>query len=146
MRPSPSAAKAVVLAYVSGVTDKDFDSLPDLFAQGATWWVSGNPERVAKAGTTLAVEHLPALPGLINNFDEYEYRLVDMVGERNTVMAETQAEGSTNDGIHYVNNITVTFEVNRDGKISSVREYPVHNEIQWLLSQLQNRTAPAGAR
>lgn len=142
MRPFSFVTRTAVLTYISSVNEQKFDELPGLFTDDATWWVSGNPAHVAKAGLTTAASHLPALPGLISQFDEYEYKVVNLVSEGCKAIAETQAIGTTSDGIYYNNNITVSFDVSRDGLIKSVREYPEHSEIEWLLEQFAARPKP----
>lgn len=52
-------------------------------------------------------------------------------------MIEAQAVGKGPGDLVYVNNITSSYEVNDQGKITTVREYPNDVEIIWLLGQLQ---------
>ena len=133
MRPSRTLAKGVITAYINSISNREYDSLASYFTSDATWWVSGNPERVLKAGLKPAAEHLPELPNLLTRFDEYRYDIINIVGEGPNVMVEGQAVGTGPEDLVYVNNITSAFTVTRDGLISTVREYPVHKEIDWLL-------------
>ena len=133
MRSSATFAKGVVTAYLTSISNREFDSLSSYFAPDATWWISGNPERVPKAGEKPASEQLPNLPNLLTRFEEYRYDVVNMLGEGPNVLVEAQAVGTGPEDLLYVNNITSAFTVNGDGLIETVREYPVHSEIEWLL-------------
>ncbi|KAH9884708.1 hypothetical protein F4778DRAFT_762333 [Xylariomycetidae sp. FL2044] len=138
MKIQSEGAKAVITAYIMSLSNRQWDQLPSYFTPNATWWVSGNPAHVAKAGLTTAAAHLPELSQLADLFDSYRFDIVDMVGERSTVMLEGRATGRAAPDLLYVNNITMTFEVEEaSGKIASLREYPEHVEIEWLLEQLQ---------
>jgi uncharacterized protein len=133
MRCSATFAKSVITAYLTSISNREFDALQGYFTDDATWWISGNPARVPKAGEKPASEQIPNLPNLLTRFDDYRYDIVNMVGEGPKVIVEAQAVGTGPADLVYVNNITSAFTVTRDGLIDSVREYPDHKEIEWLL-------------
>lgn len=133
MRSSATFAKGVVTAYLTSISNREFDSLAGYFTPNATWWISGNPERVPKAGLKPASEQLPNLPNLLTRFEEYRYDIVNILGEGPNVLVEAQAVGTGPEDLLYVNNITSAYTVSGDGLIETVREYPVHKEIDWLL-------------
>ena len=134
MKIPQSGAQAVVTAYLSAISSRDFDALPSYFTPNATWWISGNSARVPKAGERPASEQLPNLPNLLTRFDEYSYNVENILsGPGGRVMVEAQAIGKGPEDLLYVNNITSSYVVTREGKINHVREYPEHKEIDWLL-------------
>lgn len=133
MRSSATFAKGVVTAYLTSISNREFDSLSSYFTPDATWWISGHPDRVPKAGLKPASEQLPNLPNLLTRFEEYRYDVINMLGEGPNVLVEAQAVGTGPEDLLYINNITSAFTVNGDGLIETVREYPVHSEIDWLL-------------
>lgn len=133
MRIPSHVSKTVVETYLSTISARNFDALPDFFTVDATWWIAGNPERVPKAGTKPALEQIPLLPNLLTRFDEYSYNILNIVAEGDHVMVDAQAVGKGPLDLVYVNNITSAYVVNSERKINSVREWPVHSEIEWLL-------------
>lgn len=133
MRIPSNAAKMVIESYFAATSARNFDALPGFFAPNASWWISGNPERVPKAGTAPAVDQLANLPPLLTQFDEYSYNIRTIVAEGPNVLVDAQAVGKGPLDLVYVNNITSAYVVGLDGKIESVRENPVHSEIDWLI-------------
>lgn len=133
MRVSSSAAKLVVESYLSAISARDFDALPGYFNPSSSWWISGNPARVPKAGTKLALDQVSILPGLLTRFEEYSYNINTIVAEGPNVLVDAQAIGTGPLDLVYINNITSAYVIGQDGKIESLRENPVHSEIDWLL-------------
>ncbi|OAA73050.1 hypothetical protein LEL_08834 [Akanthomyces lecanii RCEF 1005] len=134
---------AITEAFIGNISSRSWDNLPGFFAPDATWWISGNAALLPPGfpcGDGLAKDRLPNLPGLMDQFTHYEYKIVNIVGQDNRVMVEGQAIGDGPGALHYVNNITSSYEFERPGKIVKVREYPDSTEILWVMQQLQNQS------
>jgi ketosteroid isomerase-like protein len=132
MIPKDTAA-AVVTAYITALSNRQWDQLPGYFTPNATWWVSGNPVRDIGSGPNTAAGHLPMLPSIADKFDNYKFDILNLVGRPGDVMIEGMATGTGPADLLYVNNITMAFKFDEENKITSLREYPVHSEIVWLL-------------
>lgn len=142
--PTP-ALIALTEAFIGNISARNWDNLPSFFAPNASWWISGNPTLLPPGfpcGDGLAKDRLPNLPGLMDRFEKYEYNIVNIVGQENRVMVEGQTIGTGPNGLRYINNITSSYEFERPGKIAKVREYPVHDEIRWVVQWFQNHTKP----
>lgn len=127
------AAKSVVESYLSTISARNFDALPGFFTSDATWWISGNPTRIPKAGPGLASTQLANLPPLLTMFNTYSYDINTIVAEGPNVLVDATCTGTGPLDLVYVNNITSAYVVGQEGKIESVRENPVHSEIDWLI-------------
>jgi hypothetical protein len=136
MIPTDTAA-AVIMAYITALSNRQWDQLPSYFTPNATWWVAGNPARVAHAGQTTAASHLPLLPTIADKFDSYKFDIVNLVGHPGDVMIEGMVTGTGPADLVYINNITMSFKLDSANKIADLREYPVHSEITWLLEYLK---------
>lgn len=137
----------LVEAVIGSISDRNWNSLPDLFAPDATWWNSGNPALLPPdfpCGEGLAQDRLKHLPSLLNQFDNYEYNIINIVGHDNKVMVEAQEIGRGPGELVYINNITSSFEVEHRRKITKVREYADNDEIVWVLNWLKNHSGGDG--
>ncbi|CAJ2513044.1 Uu.00g011630.m01.CDS01 [Anthostomella pinea] len=134
----PPVLKATVIAFIGDLSDRKWDSLPGYFTSDANWWTSGNPDLVTGAGTTTVTEHLPLLSGLADQFTDYSFDIVNIVGDTGRVMLEAQAKGLGPQDLVYINNITMSLKMTDAGKIADMREYPDHVEINWLIQWFQD--------
>ncbi|KAI0377949.1 hypothetical protein F5Y04DRAFT_284415 [Hypomontagnella monticulosa] len=125
--------RAIVASYIGCIHRRDWETLPTFFAPNANWWVNGNPARVPQAGDGSVRERLPSLPGLLGRFESYSFDVRNIVVEGNKAIAEATATGRGPLDLVYVNNITMSFVINREGKITTLKEYPDYNELNWVL-------------
>jgi uncharacterized protein len=116
--------KSVVRAYYDAVANGRRDEATALFADTATWWIAGKPERFSLAGLRTLSDHqellrdrlAPVLPG------DVEITVTGMTAEGDRVAVEMENKALTADGRLYNNQFHMMFIV-RGGKIHEVREY-----------------------
>ncbi|KAI1376557.1 hypothetical protein F4677DRAFT_418904 [Hypoxylon crocopeplum] len=133
MKATRMAVKTIVTSYISCISRRDWNQIPTYFAPGANWWINGNPARVPQAGDGSVADRLPNLPGLLGRFDIYSFDILNIIAESEKVVVEAKATGRGPLDLVYVNNVTMSFVLNGDGKITSLREYPDYNELNWVL-------------
>jgi ketosteroid isomerase-like protein len=129
------ALNGTITSFVAHLSSRQWDQLPTYFAEDAQWFTNGNPDLVKQAGTQPALEHLKLIPTIADQFDTYSFTINTIVRDGINAIVLATATGDL-PNIHYVNNITMAFEVNDAGKFESVREYPDFKQIDWLLEKL----------
>ncbi|KAI6081137.1 hypothetical protein F4821DRAFT_249976 [Hypoxylon rubiginosum] len=127
------AVKAIVTSCINCISQRKWDQLPTFFAANANWWINGNPARMPMAGDGAVSDRLPMLPGLLGRFDTYSFDIKHIVAEGDRAVVEATATGHGPLDLVYVNNIMMSFELDRNGKITTLREYPDFNELNWVL-------------
>ncbi|KAI2466056.1 hypothetical protein F4781DRAFT_434779 [Annulohypoxylon bovei var. microspora] len=138
MRIPNIAIKAIVTSYVDCVGQRQWDQVPAFFARDANWWINGNPARVSQAGDGTVAERLPDTRDLLSRFDTYSFDVLGLVAERDRIDVEAMATGRGPLDLVYVNNVTMSFVIDRDGKIATLREYPDYNELNWVLKWFED--------
>ncbi|KAI1100254.1 hypothetical protein F4804DRAFT_53691 [Jackrogersella minutella] len=118
------AAKAIVTSYINCTGQCQWDQLPTYSATNANWWINGNPARIPQAGDGTVEDRLPNMPSLLNRFDTYSFNIRNIVAEHDRVVVEAMATGYGPLDLVYVNNVTMSFVLDGDGKITSQRKYP----------------------
>ncbi|KAI2603676.1 hypothetical protein GGR54DRAFT_457736 [Hypoxylon sp. NC1633] len=132
------SAKSVATSFINSISRRDFDQLPTYFSDDAIWWVNGNPSRNPHAGDSKPANRLPMMPRVLSRFEKYSLDIVNIVGESNKAIAEVKAQGAGPLDLVYTNHIMMSFEVNEEGKIKSLREFPDFDELKWLLQWFQD--------
>ncbi|KAI1458859.1 hypothetical protein F4805DRAFT_105463 [Annulohypoxylon moriforme] len=133
MRIPTTAAKAIVTSYIACISSRRWDLIPSFFSHDANWWINGNPARVPQAGDGIVAERLPDTRNLLSRFDTYSFEILGLVAESGRVDVEAMATGKGPLDLVYVNNVTMTFVVDGEGKIETLREYPDYDELNWVL-------------
>ncbi|XXH00120.1 hypothetical protein Hte_006462 [Hypoxylon texense] len=146
MKVSTMAVKAIVTSCIDCISRRQWDQLPAYFAAGANWWINGNPARVPQAGDGAVADRLPMLPALLGRFDAYRFDVRHVVAEGRRAVVEATATGRGPLDLVYVNNVTMAFELDGDGKITTLREYPDFNELNWVLEWFNEHNTSAAAR
>ncbi|KAI1385119.1 uncharacterized protein F4822DRAFT_431970 [Hypoxylon trugodes] len=132
MRFANTTLSAIVTSYVTTLGERKYDQIALYFAPNANWWVNGNPACNPDAGDGTVATRLPTLPGLLGRFDNLSFDVLNIVEQDDKVIAETICTGLGPQDLVYVNNITMSFVLNDDGKFTTVREFPDFNELNWV--------------
>ncbi|MEU7876277.1 nuclear transport factor 2 family protein [Dactylosporangium sp. NPDC049140] len=137
--------KAIVQRYYDHVSRGERADADALFADDATWWVAGVPERLPIAGQRTLTEHRAMLrdqiaPHLSNGV---RTTVTGMTAEGDRVAVEMENYARTASGKIYNNRFHLLFEI-RNSRIHAVREYldTLHAED----ALLDGRTGRASAR
>ncbi|KAI1415424.1 hypothetical protein F5Y13DRAFT_187532 [Hypoxylon sp. FL1857] len=133
MKASRLSSKSIISAYIGCISRRQWNQIPSYFAANANWWINGNPARNPQAGDGSVASRLLNVQSLADNFDTYSLDILNIVAERDSVVAEVMGTGRGPLDLVYVNNVTMSFVLDRDGKIASLREYPDFNELNWVL-------------
>jgi ketosteroid isomerase-like protein len=115
--------KQIVREFCDHFRTSNVDGLIDAMTEDATWWVNGKPNLFSSAGTKTKAE---AASMFRNMFSAYttglDMKIINMVGEGDSVAAEARSRATTKLGKIYENEYFFLFKI-RDGKIAIVREY-----------------------
>lgn len=115
--------KQIVSEFCDHFRTSNADGLIDAMTEDATWWVNGKPHLFSSAGTKTSAE---AAAMFRNMFAAYtgglDMKIINMVGEGDSVAAEARSQATTKSGKIYENEYFFLFKI-RDGKIAAVREY-----------------------
>ncbi len=114
--------KAVVQAYFDAVNAGHLaDHLLDFMTEDVTWWIQKASPSAGVYEGKAGVKRLFAID--IPIFSRaLEVKILRMVGEGDTVVAEAEIRTANKDGKEYVNQYSFWMDI-RDGKICRVREY-----------------------
>lgn len=139
MKASRKSVKAIVSSYIGCISRRQWDQIPTYFTPHANWWVNGNPAHNPQAGDGSVADRLQSMQGLLESFDTYSFDILNMVAEFDKVVVEAMATGRGARDLVYVNNITMAFVLGQNRKITSLREYPDFNELNWVLQWFKDR-------
>ena len=115
--------RTVLERYVAAVAERDMDTVRDLFAEDATWWLGGE---LPLSGTwrgrdAILGDFLGSIPRLYQP-DTISIEITSLIAEGDVVAMEWTSRALTTSGEDYENQCAGLFTV-RDGKIAAVREY-----------------------
>jgi uncharacterized protein (TIGR02246 family) len=115
--------RTVLERYVAAVADRDMDTVRDLFAEDATWWLGGE---LPLSGTwrgrdAILGDFLGSIPRLYQP-DTISIEITSLIAEGDVVAMEWTSRALTTAGEAYENQCAGVFTV-RDGRIAAVREY-----------------------
>ena len=113
----------VLERYVAAVAERDMDTVRDLFAEDATWWLGGE---LPLSGTwrgrdAILGDFLGSIPRLYQP-ETISIEITSLIAEGDVVAMEWTSRALTTAGEAYENQCAGVFTV-RDGKIAAVREY-----------------------
>ena len=115
--------KHVVLSFFENFSAGKVDAALAMLADTATWWVAGNPEQFALAGTRTKAQFAELVNGIGAAMPKgLRVTLKGLTAEGERVAVEAESYGETATGKIYNNLYHFLFEV-RGGKIQAVREY-----------------------
>ena len=120
---SVEANKQVVLSFFEHFSAGKVDAALALMADTATWWVAGNPDKFALAGTKTKAQFAQLVQGIgVAMPKGLRVTPTGITAEGERVAVEAESYGETARGKIYNNRYHFLVEV-RDGKIQAVREY-----------------------
>jgi uncharacterized protein len=116
-------SRTVIERYVAAVEKRDMDTVRDLFAQDATWWLGGE---LPLSGTwrgrdAILGDFLGSIPRLYQP-ETISIEVTGLLADGETVALEWTSRAMTVAGEPYENRCAGVFTV-RDGQIAAVREY-----------------------
>src|SRR4051812_25440467 len=116
-------SRTVIERYVTAVAAGDMDTVRDLFADDATWWLGGE---LPLSGTwrgrdAILGDFLGSIPRLYDP-ESISLEVTSLIAEGEVVVLEWTSRARTAAGEDYENQCAGVFTV-RSGKIVSVREY-----------------------
>ncbi|OTB00247.1 hypothetical protein M426DRAFT_324470 [Hypoxylon sp. CI-4A] len=132
MRFANTTFSAIVSSYVATLSRREYDQVASYYAPNANWWLNGNPAQNPDAGDGTVDTRLPTLPNLLGRFDKLSFDVLNIVEQGDKVIAETMCTGLGPQDLVYVNNITMSFVLDTDGKFTTVKEFPDFNELNWV--------------
>ena len=115
--------RTVLERYVAAVAERDMETVRDLFAEDATWWLGGE---LPLSGTwrgrdAILGDFLGSIPRLYQP-ETISIEITSLIAEGDVVAMEWTSRALTAAGEEYENQCAGVFTV-RDGKIAAVREY-----------------------
>jgi uncharacterized protein (TIGR02246 family) len=115
--------RTVLERYVAAVAERDMETVRDLFAEDATWWLGGE---LPLSGTwrgreAILGDFLGSIPRLYQP-DTISIEITSLIAEGDFVAMEWTSRALTTAGEAYENQCAGVFTV-RDGRIVAVREY-----------------------
>ena len=120
---SAEANKQVVLSFFENFSAGKVDAALALMADTATWWVAGNPDKFALAGTKTKAQFVELAQGIGAAMPKgLRVTPKGITAEGDRVAVEAESYGETASGKIYNNLYHFLLEV-RGGKIQAVREY-----------------------
>ena len=120
---SAETNKQVVLSFFDNFSVGKVEAALALMADNATWWVAGQPDKFALAGTKTKTQLAELLKGLGAAMPKgLRVPPKGLTAEGDWVAVEAKSYGETASGKIYHNSYHFLVEV-RDGKIQAVREY-----------------------
>ena len=116
-------SRTVIERYVTAVAARDMDTVRELFAEDATWWLGGE---LPLSGTwrgrdAILGDFLGSIPRLYRP-ETISIEITSLIAEGDTVAMEWTSRAQTTAGEDYENQCAGVFTV-RDGRIVAVREY-----------------------
>ena len=119
---SGAESKAVVQRYFEALRSGD-PGLPDLLADGVTWWVpEASPLGGTHAGKEAVLELMGSGTDLYDPAVPLDVTIQSIIAEGDRVAVQLVIDARTAKGEPYHNHYHFAFEV-RDGRILAVREY-----------------------
>jgi len=118
-----SDSRTVIERYVAAVAARDMDTVSELFAEDATWWLGGE---LPLSGTwrgreAILGDFLGSIPRLYRP-ETISIEITSLLADGDAVALEWTSRAVTTAGDDYENQCAGVFTV-RDGKITAVREY-----------------------
>lgn len=115
--------KRIVREFCGYFRTANADGLIRGMTEDATWWVNGKPRLFSSAGMKTKAEVANMFRNMFSAFmNGLDMKVINMVGEGDSVAAEARSQGTTKSGKSYENEYFFLFKI-RDGKIAFVREY-----------------------
>lgn len=115
--------KHIVRKFFGYFELSDIDSVLNLMAEDATWWVNGKPHLFAGSGIKTKRQMEKIWHDMYSTLDGVlRMTLIDMLGEDDRVAAEVRSHASLKSGKVYENDYHFLVRL-RDGKIVEVKEY-----------------------
>lgn len=115
--------KRLVREFCGHFKTSNADGLIDSMTDDGTWWVNGKQHLFSSAGTKTKVEAASMFRNMFAAYsDGLDMRIINMIGDGDSVAAEARSQATTHSGKIYANEYAFIFKI-RDGKIASVREY-----------------------
>ena len=116
-------SRTVIERYVAALQAGDIDTVRDLFAEDATWWLGGE---LPLSGTwrgrdAILEDFLGSIPRLYDP-ESIRITVTSLIAEGDRVALEWTSRAITAAGEDYENRCAGVFTV-RDGRITAVREY-----------------------
>ena len=113
----------VVRSFFENFSEGKVDAALALMADTATWWVAGNPQKFALAGTKTKAQFAELVRGIGAAMPKgLRVTPTGLTAEGDRVAVEAESYGETVHGKIYNNRYHFLIEV-RNGKIEAVREY-----------------------
>jgi len=120
---SAEANKQVVLSFFENFSACKVDAALALLADTATWWVAGNPDQFALAGTKTKAQFVALVQGIGAAMPKgLRVTPKGITAEGDRVAVEAESSGETASG-KIDNNLYHFLCAVRGGKIQAVREY-----------------------
>jgi ketosteroid isomerase-like protein len=120
---SAEGNKQVVRSFFEHFSAGNVEAALALMADTATWWVAGNPQHFALAGTKTKAQFAELVRGIGAAMPKgLRVTPTGLTAEGDRVAVEAESYGETATGKVYNNRYHFLIEV-RDGKIQAVREY-----------------------
>src|SRR5690242_16990080 len=115
--------RTVLERYVAALAERDMETVRDLFAEEATWWLGGE---LPLSGTwrgreAILGDFLGSIPRLYRP-ETISIEVTSLIADGDTVAMEWTSRAQTASGEDYENRCAGVFTV-RSGKIVAVREY-----------------------
>jgi len=115
--------RTVLERYVAAVAERDMETVRDLFAEDATWWLGGE---LPLSGTwrgreAILGDFLGSIPRLYQP-ETISIEITSLIAEGDFAAMEWTSRALTTAGEAYENRCAGVFTV-RDGRIVAVREY-----------------------
>jgi uncharacterized protein len=115
--------RTVIERYVAAVEQRDMQTVRELFAEDATWWLGGE---LPLSGTwrgrdAILGDFLGSIPRLYDP-DSISLEITSLIADGDLVALEWTSRAVTVAGEDYENRCAGVFTV-RDGRIVAVREY-----------------------
>ncbi len=115
--------KRIVREFCDHFRTSNSDGLIDGLTEDATWWVNGKPHLFPSAGIKTKAEAATMFRNMLAAYSNgLDMKVLNMIGEGDSVAAEARSQALTKSGKVYENEYFILFKI-RDGKIASVREY-----------------------
>lgn len=113
----------LVRGFLAAMGRTDIDSLSDLLAEDATWWLAGDlPVSGLYQGKAAIIGEFLSSAAALFEQGSLGFELRNIAADAGAVIAEYSGTGRSATGMPYRNLYCTIFEC-RDGKIHSVREY-----------------------
>ena len=136
--PQTASVAATIVKLASYISSRQYDALPAFFAPNATWYTGGNPTLPGDTGGTVtAVSYINTLRNSAV-YDKYSFTITNQVTEGLKSFIEAQVVGDKAPDLHYVNNATFAFTLDREGLITVVRAYEDQIEINYVVQWLKD--------